>query len=743
MRKRLIIFSLLLQGGIFAQGEIADSLFQYTDVSIVATKIDKLPGSGEIIDSKELMRLNQTDINRVLRSVPGLQIRDEEGFGLRPNIGMRGTSVNRSAKITLMEDGVLTAPAPYADPSAYYFPTFARMEGVEILKGSSQIKYGPFTIGGALNLRSTSIPSTTAGQFIASYGMFGTNQQRLWIGDSGQHFDYVFDVNRLASAGFKELDNGGKTGFDRRDFMAKFRWHNLDTQRWKHSIALKLVYMGEAGDESYLGLTYQDFNENPMRRYAATSEDYLDMNHQAVTLAYEANLPGQWRVNATTYLTHTYRDWARINSVNGVSLNAILNNTEANNLAYDVMRGSADGWLGFQGADRTYDSRGLQVNAVRFFSIGNTRHELQIGARYHEDQADRFATLSQYEMVDGWMRLLDAGERGNSENQLRKAISASAYVQYDVRYGGLTITPGLRVEQIKLQNINYGTADFARWGLSATEASNDVLAVMPGVGFNFAFLGQMSIFGGVHKGFSPPGTPVASNGANQANSETAINYELGYRMKSNVFKGQIAGFYSDYANILGSDNVSAGGVGTGNMFNAGNAVVKGLECSLDFSILELLNGLDKSDLNFNVTYTFSDARFADDFINAGGDWGNGEIKVNDYIPFVTPHLLTSSLVYEAKKYNLSITGRYVGLTRIKPGQKEVQLPADDMAYTSVNAMNPYLVFDLSSNYHFSEMVTVYCSVSNLLNKTYIVANLPQGYRPGMPFSALAGVKIKI
>jgi len=145
--------------------------------------VKDIPGSAYYISPKELQRFGYNDINRTLRTVPGINIQEEDGFGLRPNIGMRGTGVERSSKITVMEDGILMAPAPYAAPAAYYFPTVGRMQAVEVVKGSSQVKYGPYTTGGAINLVSTQIPTDLSGNINLLAGNFGGRTLLANLGD--------------------------------------------------------------------------------------------------------------------------------------------------------------------------------------------------------------------------------------------------------------------------------------------------------------------------------------------------------------------------------------------------------------------------------------------------------------------------------------------------------------------------------------------------------------------------------
>ena len=742
MRKYIVAGLLLISVSTDAQQSEQDSLrFKNIEqVTIVGDKAKYIIGSGQYISLRKLEKLNQPNINNVLRIIPGVNVRDEEGFGLRPNIGLRGTPVNRSAKITLMEDGILIAPATYADPSAYYFPTFARMQSVEVLKGSSQIKYGPYTIGGAVNLVSTAIPNTFKGYAQIAYGSFATNQQRIWVGDSRKNFDYVFEVNRITSNGFKQLENGDNTGFDRRDVMGKMRWHTNENSKIQQSITLKMLNTSEEGNETYLGLTYEDFKANPYRRYAGSQRDLLNLTHNHVSLTHTVTPNKKITINTTAYYNNTFRDWSRANIFGGQSINTILGDPSTYQLPYQIMTGQNNGEVGYQSAARTYDSKGLQTNAQYYFKSKNIVHKLEVGIRYHTDQADRYATQSTYQMINGTMIQTAVGPKGNQENQIRSANSLASFVSYDISYKKLKVSPGIRYENMLLKFQNYGTSDNARLGTSLKSATNNLSILLPGIGFNYEINTNMVAFSGIHKGFSPPGMPTIASTSSQATFETSVNYEIGYRLNKNGLHFQCVGFLNNYNNILGSDNLSGGGAGTGDLFNAGNAKIQGLEIGMEYDLLYKKNKYSTLKLPIHIVYTYTNAKFKETFVNGGGDWGSGTINKNDLIPFITPHILTASIGFENKKLNATLTGRYTGETRTKPGQANAVLPTEIAKYNEVNSIAEFLIIDISANYRLNKIFSLFSTINNLTNNKSIIANLPQGYRPNIPLSYNVGLK---
>jgi Fe(3+) dicitrate transport protein len=686
-------------------------------------------GSSYYISPEELIKMNYTDINRILRTVPGVNIYEEDGFGLRPNISLRGTSPERSAKISIMEDGVLIAPAPYSAPAAYYFPSIARMEAVEILKGSSQVQYGPFTTGGAINLVSSQIPDSFSGRVKMSTGSFSTNQFHAKIGNNKSLIGYSVEFLNLNSDGFKNLPDDSNTGFDKNDVVAKFRINSKANGAFKQALDIKFQYSDEVSNETYLGLSQDDFNTSPYNRYASSQEDVMTNDHIQFMATHQMDFSNRIRVTTTGYYNGFSRNWYKLNdiSVDGTErgIADILERPSEFPDYFAIVNGSANSGpdaLLLKANNRDYISKGVQTKFDYHWSGDTVFHDFEIGLRYHYDEEDRFQWKDGYSISDGEMTLTTAGAPGRDANRISSAVAFAAYTMYKLKYKKLTLTPGLRYENIVLQRENFGTNDPERIGNEVSIRENSVDIYIPGVGFNYKFNNDASIYGGIHKGFSPP-----SNQDGQK-PEESINYELGTRFNFKGIRGEVVAFYNDYSNLLGSDLAATGGTGSLEQFNAGEVCVQGLELLLNYNLLQ-----NNSKLALPITfgYTFTDTEFQNSFGSDDDLWG--EVTAGDELPYISKHQFNSSISIEHKKYVLNLNGRFNGAFRTTAGNEDI---------TEINGVTSNFILDFSGKYHVTKHLSITGNVINLLDKKYAVSRVPSGLRPGHPFGAYTGLELK-
>jgi len=144
--------------------------------------LSKVPGSVTVLDFKSIKKIAPVHGNELFRKIPGLNVVDEEGAGLRLNIGIRGLDPDRSRNVLVLEDGIPVALNPYGEPELYFTPPIDKMNTVEVLKGSGQILFGPQTTGGVVNLISANPPEKESStlRLRAGTGGFVSTYSQLW-----------------------------------------------------------------------------------------------------------------------------------------------------------------------------------------------------------------------------------------------------------------------------------------------------------------------------------------------------------------------------------------------------------------------------------------------------------------------------------------------------------------------------------------------------------------------------------
>lgn len=734
----IILFS-LGYSGIYSQEQQVkkDSVYQLQEIVVSSQQIlgskfkaRNRTGSAYYISPEEIRRLGYTDINRMLKAVPGVNMYEEDGFGLRPNISLRGTKAERSERISIMEDGVLAAPAPYSAPAAYYFPNVARMEAIEVLKGSSQVQYGPFTTGGAINLVSTPIPNSFSGKANISYGSKNTFKSHTSVGSSWKHFGYMVEYLRYQSDGFKKYEDHAAKGFKRNDIIAKIRVKTDHVKGVNHALELKFGYADENSDETYVGLSADDFKKTPFLRYAGSQMDKLKTDHRQWVATYLLTFSNKLKITTNAYYNYFHRNWYKLNDVRaGItskekrSIADVLVDPETNIRYFDILTGKTDREeeaLLVRANNRTYRSRGIQTRAEYRFNLNEFFFDLEFGLRYHADEEDRFQWDDSYSMKNKKMVLFMEGIHGTNANRVTSANALAGYLLAKLRYDAWTVTAGLRYEDVDLLKKDYTKEDLARSGKVRIETPNHARVLIPGVGLHYQLMPAASVFFGIHKGFAPPSAELYQK------PESSVNMELGTRVAIGNFRAELIGFYNNYSNMLGSDLAASGGAGILEQFNVGEARVKGAEFLVQYQPLPKNCNVR---LPLQVSYTYTDTEIRNSF--ESHSWGN--VVRGDEIPYIFKHALNMQLGIECKWFYANIGTRYNSDMRTSPGQGTIaereKVPAN-------------LIFDASLNVFVNKYLTVRLNAINLTNRVYLTSRHPAGLRAGHPFGIYAGANVQ-
>lgn len=668
------------------------------------------PGAIENVDARTLENSRVFNFSEALRKVAGVNIRDEEGFGLRPNIGIRGTNPTRSTKVLLLEDGIPLSYAPYGDNASYYHPPVERFSEIEVLKGSGQIGYGPVTVAGVVNYITPNPPAKPTAtikllggkrNFLNGTGSFGGTWNKTGL---------LFNYTHKQGLGARE---------NVRSRLDDFSFKAVQQINDKQTLILKTSLYNENSNVTYSGLTEAEYRANP--RQNPFRNDFFYGRRLGVSASHSVVFTPNLFLTTNAYFNNFRRHWWRQSSNSGERPNRLfsLSGGDPDCLGMQNLNTTC----GNQGRLRNYDTYGIEPRLTFTYNLGRVRNELNTGFRVHAEDQERVQKNGD---------LPTSRDGVIVENNERRNVATSFFAQNRFLVGNFAITPGVRVEHIWFRRENR----LANGGAGVV-GKTTLTQVIPGIGVAYNALPRTTIFAGVHRGFAPPRTEdIISNagGVIELDPELSWNYEVGVRTRPVTGLSLEATYFRlDYENQIVPASLAGGSTFT----NGGATLQQGFEMNSQLDAGTIF----KSPHNFYLKTAFiylADATFVGTRLSIVGGFTNVSVS-GKRIPYTPKENLTASFGYSHPVgVDAFIEGVYVG-----------RQFTDDL-----NTVNPsangqrglipsFTVFNATANYTVEKWkTTFFVTAKNIFDRLYIV-DRTRGILPGSPRLVQAGVKFRL
>jgi Fe(3+) dicitrate transport protein len=251
---------------------------------------------------------------------------------------------------------------------------------------------------------------------------------------------------------------------------------------------------------------------------------------------------------------------------------------------------------------------------------------------------------------------------------------------------------------------------------SPTKSGNESVLI-PGMGVNHSLSDQWVVLAGINRGVTLNGPSDLTTSGFSSNREESINYEAGLRFLSPDFSFETIGFYSDYENIKGTCSFSSG-CSSDKLdlnFDGGKAEIIGLEAQASTK-----PNWKSLYFPFSINYTRTVSRFKADNISSNEEWGIGNIKKGDPLPYIPQDTIHFKAGLEYKKVQTDFSF----LWKSKMADQAVELGR--------KIIPSYGVIDWTMAYQVEKDSRLYTKVDNVLDKSYLTSLRPFGARGGKP-----------
>lgn len=686
--KNQIVMSGLLFCGfapmLYAATEQTQQIVVLPTIQVIGSQkdsISKIPGAAVIVSQEQIQQFTPNSTEEILKRVSGVYVKPEEESAIVGNIGMRGIS-SADYKTLILEDGVPVAPGLFVGNGRYYNPRIQRMDSIEVLKGSSALRYGPMNIGGVVNYR-TKQPKDGA-LVDLSIGSWDTYKTTVELGGSSP----TKDSNVGAILSWAKSDGFMDKSYEMKDAVIKAGTAIGDNQ-W---VGVKFTHYENDANISYrgqfLGEYYAKKQNNPAPDdWFLTERNSFDINHR-------------WDINADTEL-QTLLYWSEMNRDSwryGVNATASQ---------------AAGRWIytdNVSGFNRAFERIGAETRLIAKNTIFNIPGEAEIGLRVMNEKMDDVT-------INAKRATPRSGTTAKDTKDSAKSVALYAQNRFDIS-DQLSVTPGVRVERYEQQRDDKQKNETVK--TSNTE-------VMPGLGVTYQFIPAVQLYASVYKAFSPAlnGDSLSGMKDQKLDAETAVSWELGLRGQQDAVRYELTAFRMDFDNQIIPANSNPDFQTT----NGGKTYNQGFEGAVS---LEFENGFD---VFANLTW-IANAEFKGDRYNKNGSLKS---KDGDRVPYTPEWVANLGLGYTYAGLRSQLSANYTGSQFTD--ELNTKPIVENTSGFFTGKIDAYTTVDLTTRYTLNDQVEFYGAVKNLEDKRYI-ASLRQGIYVGPERSFEAGVRYR-
>ena len=676
------------------------------------------PGAATVLDVKSLNLIDPIGTQEVLELVPGVNGYADDGIGnSRLSIGIRGLNPRRSSRILILEDGIPIQPALYVYPNMYYNPPSDRIDRLEVIKGSAAIKYGPQTMGGVINYFTKRPRNDFGGRFKVKAGENGFASFFSEVGGFGNG-KVKPEVQFLLKKGDGFRENNS---FEQMNGTVKLNYNKSADE----NIYLKANLNYENSNATYTGLTQYSFENNP--KFNPKKDDNFKVFRTAIDLISTKRINANLSKSTTAFISFFDRRWWRENDI-FILASDVDNPSPVAQPYYSVntlvRTGNGKDNFGILrtfyvlGAEQTYS---FNRTPFGLSSLLNTSSSMEVGARiYFERFIDDKQTGSSVDSRDGIYFIPAESEDDDpvivGQSHHYETTAFSGFISESIEFNNLTINPGLRLEVFEQERIDRLAGSIYQ--------DKTLVALLPGIGFTTNLFG-FNMFGGIHRGFTPPSSgalKILNFGAAGESSgldlkaEESWNKEIGIRGKISLVDLELSGFH------LGIENLVAAGRGTA-FKNLGKVNTMGVELNSKINSSQLMKFLPDA----HLIYSFLQSEVVDGVIksNVRGSIGSDVSIKGKELPYAPMHTLTTGLSSSLDKFSYRLDLRYVS---------EVYTDFENIKETDklgIQGKIPsYSFINFSADYNLSSNYRIFLTGKNVTDEIYIGSRLHSN--PGQP-----------